>query len=240
MYYYFINRSSHYNFINNKNNFDISKYLDVDYSQLVFNNYDEYKDYFYKTDHHWNYKGSYKGYTDIIKLLLNEEGLKPTEEVTFNIYYYGSAARSSTFTKFKELFTVYKFNIQNHDEYINGNIGKYGNKDNYSKNEYMKDFWANRYAEYYGNDYGEIIYDFKESNKENLLILSNSFSNSVNELIASHFDKTYVVDLRYYKDTYGYDFDYKSYIKNNNIDKVLVICDINYLISDEFDLKEVS
>ena len=26
------------------------------------NNYDDYKEYFYKSDHHWNHKGSYEGY----------------------------------------------------------------------------------------------------------------------------------------------------------------------------------
>ena len=82
------------------------------------------------------------------------------------------------------------------------------------------------YRELYGADFGEIVYDYK-NDKENLLIIANSYSNSINGLIASHFNKTYIVDPRHYKN-----FNYQSYITNNNIDKVLVIGNIS-LFDDE-------
>lgn len=40
-------------------------------------NYETHKEYFYKTDHHWNYKGQYKGYKEIANLL----GIPENEQV---------------------------------------------------------------------------------------------------------------------------------------------------------------
>jgi len=239
LYYYFINRSSNFSFINNEKTFLISDYLDDNYAELEFKNYDEYKKYYYKTDHHWNYEGSYKAYIDIIKLILgsNADLIEVKGTKTFDVKFYGSSARSSTFTKYKEYFTVYDFDIPKHKEYINRELGIYGNKDIYLDENYSKYLWQNHYGTYYGGDFGEVIFDFNQKSKYNLLILSNSFSNSVNELIATHFNKTYVVDLRHYRNTFKEDFDYKNYIKDNKIDKVLVLADINYLLSDEFNLE---
>ena len=52
----------------------------------------------------------------------------------------------------------------------------------------------------------------------NLLIYSNSFSNAVNKLLASHYKTTYVIDGRHYKKV-----NLVDYIKENNIDDVLII-----------------
>ena len=46
---------------------------------LKVTSYEQFKDYFYETDHHWNYKGSYQGYKDIINLLKGcYYGFKPS------------------------------------------------------------------------------------------------------------------------------------------------------------------
>ena len=51
-----------------------------------------------------------------------------------------------------------------------------------------------------------------------MLIYSNSFSNGVNKLLASHYKTTYVIDGRH---TNG--FNMINYINDNNIDDVLII-----------------
>ena len=107
---------------------------------LKISSYDQYKDYFYETDHHWNYKGSYQGYKDIINLLLpGEEIIKPMETKTFDTYYYGSNARTTSIFTNKEKFTVYNFDIPKNTVYINGSKSTYGNKDMYYENRYSKE-----------------------------------------------------------------------------------------------------
>ncbi len=239
LYYYFVNRGNNFDFSTNTKSLSISDYLNENFDELDFQNYDEYKNYFYKTDHHWNYKGSYQGYQDIVKLMFgeSEKTIDIKNEKEFDIIFYGSFARLSTFKKYQETFKVYTFDIPEHETYINGQKEEYGHEEEYLKGIYKKNSWENHYGSYYGGDDGEVIFDFKQDNKENLLILGNSYSNAVNKLIASHFNKTYVIDLRHYKSDIGQAFDYKKYITENKIDKVLVICDITYLLSDMFDLE---
>ena len=87
---------------------------------------------------------------------------------------------------------------------------------NYNKKEYI-----NHYAKYYGDDYAEVIFDFSNPNKQNLLVLCTSYSNAIKQLLASHFNKTYYIDLRHNKD-----FKVNEYIEENDIDKVLLLGDI--------------
>ncbi len=226
-YYYFIDDSSNFNFTTNKEIYNFANYFGDNYVIFNFINYDDYSKYFYKTDHHWNYNGSYRGYKEIISMIYpNQEILNPEELVDFNLKYKGSLARNSQVYYFYDDFKTYKFNYLNHIEYIDNKETNYGKYNDYFNNVIDRDEFMDHYRELYGADFGEIVYDYK-NDKENLLIIANSYSNSINGLIASHFNKTYIVDPRHYKD-----FNYQSYITNNNIDKVLVIGNIS-LFDDE-------
>ena len=227
-YYYFVNDSSVFDFEKNEKVIDYESLLKANLSgkyhlsSLSFNNYDEYKQYFYKTDHHWDYRGSYKGYQDIINLLGLSSPLKPTGTGTNHEYFFGSHAQNTKYYDIKEEFSFYYFSIPNYNTIINGSPATYGNRNDYINHNYEYDPTTNYYAYFYGIDEGEIIYDFHAPEKDNLLMIVNSYSNAVNELIASHFNKTYVIDLRHYKLVFG-DFSITDYLKNHKIDKTLFI-----------------
>lgn len=224
-YYYVITRANSYNFEKNKVSFDIYSYLnnhlegDYTISQLPINSFDDFKKYFYKTDHHWNKDGSYKAYKDIYEMMdIDDELLVPKSVKTVDKYnFVGTASKSSKQINIQEKFEYYDFDIKEHYEYINGEKKNYGKYDiNYDElGEY-----GNLYAYVYGDDYKEIVFDFDDDDKDNLLIIATSYSNPINRLIASHFNKTYVVDMRHWKDS---TFDVSEYIKVNNIDKVLLL-----------------
>lgn len=240
-YYYVVNRPLNYDFKTNTKTVDITDFLKTNLisykaiDELKINSYEDYKNNFYKTDHHWNYKGSYQGYKDIMDMLGYDEIKKPINEVTFiNGVVYGSAARALSFYDIKELFTVFEFSFDKHDEYIDGNKKNYGKQDYYLKLRNTKVENGDWYARFYGFDDSEIIYDYHDETKDNLLILANSYSNAVNGLIASHFNKTYIIDVRHYNN-----FDVFDYIKNNNIDKVLFIMDLNFLNMSEISVEGV-
>lgn len=226
-YIYFIenSRSIKFNLTENidyyeliRQNYDAEKY-----DKLEINSYDDYMNYFYQTDHHWNYKGSYKGYVDIIKMLSpDEKPLVPIKTTTYDVIFYGSADRVGQTSYSTEKFTVYNFDKLNYESYVDGKKRNYnGGKNNYLNNKIIKEKYLNHYGEYYGYDYGEVIFDYNQPQKENLLVFCTSFSNSIKELIASHFNKTYFIDLRHNEN-----FDANKYIKENNIDKVLIMGDI--------------
>ena len=135
-------------------------------------------------------------------------------------------SRKSLTNLSNERFAVFTFNTPSYKSYINDKAKNYGSKENYLNNNYKSDLYANHYSLYYGGDFAKVEYDFNNKNKENLLVLATSYSNAINDLIASHFNKTYVIDLRFYKEHYNQDLDINKFIKNNNIDKVLIMGDI--------------
>ena len=69
------------------------------------------------------------------------------------------------------------------------------------------------------------------------MIIGNSYTNSINKLIATHFNKTYDVDLRHYDYTFNDDFDIEEYVEDNNIDKVLIIMDYGLLTNENFNIE---
>ena len=64
----------------------------------------------------------------------------------------------------------------------------YGSRDLYvSEDKCPSNLYSNHYGLYYGEDYAQVIYEFDNPEAENLLVLSTSWSNPINELIASHY-----------------------------------------------------
>ena len=243
MYYYYITSPLNYDLTKNEEVVKVSEVMKkfwkgpYKYDNLSVENAEELLSYFYKTDHHWNYKGSYNGYKDIMKLLNAEKEIKePLETVTFDVKFYGSSSRVTSIYDYADNFTVYKFDYKVHDTYVDGNMATYGEEESYFLGKYNTTKGMNHYGIYYGGDMGEIIYDFKEKKKDNVLIIGNSFTNAINKLIASGFNKTHIIDLRHYEGAMGEKFDIDKYIEKNDIDKVLIIMDYSYMIGEEFDM----
>lgn len=242
-YFYFVNisKSINFNTVDESEN-EFLTYIKQAFSDfkcdgLKISSYEQYMDYFYETDHHWNYKGSYQGYKDVINLLLpGEEVLEPIETKTFNVYYYGSNARTTSIYTNKEKFTVYDFKFPKHKVYINGYLSAYGNRDMYYNNGYSTEKGYNHYGAFYGGDYAEVVFDFNQPEKENLLVIAPSYSNAIDRLVASHFNKTYYIDLRHYKNEFGKEFNPEEYCKKNKIDKFLLLISIDHLTNGNFEL----
>lgn len=131
----------------------------------------------------------------------------------------------------KEEFCAYKYIIPTHKTFINNKIvSNYGNYINYYENRNL----PISYGDYYGWDNGLIEFDYNNNKKENLLIIGESYDNAINELISTHFNKTYNVDLRAYKSDMNKEFNIKEFIQENKIDKVLLIGNIDYFTLETF------
>ncbi len=232
-YLYYIESDSSVNFVlNNSGKYYnyISSNLNVKASdKLSVPNYNTYKNYYYKTDHHWNRNAHYKAYLSIAKLLKYQPIIKDIGDKEYNVFFNGSKARSSARFDINEKFKVNVYNdYKKGTIYINGEEGSYGDKKKYDLGKYENEYLTNHYGLYYGGDYPEIVFDLKDDSKENLLIISNSYSNPINELIASSFNKTFILDLRSYDS-----IDLNKYIEDNKINKVLILGDIR-LFGDSY------
>lgn len=180
-------------------------------SFLEIKNFNEYNEYFYNSDYHWNYKGSYKGYTDIANMMKLNNILEPAgEECYKNIKLSGYYNRKiGNLNYFKEKVCIYKFS----------------NKMANIKNDFDNKNEVN-YEMIYG--FNKKIKKFNNKNihsNKNLLIYSDSFSNAIDNLLATHFDNTYSIDGRYYDK-----FDMDDFIKKQKITDIVFLIDRFYFV----------
>ena len=244
LYVFYIESSSNMNFATNEHSSHyeyVKKNVKsgIKTSAFEIKSFDDLKRYYYRTDHHWNQNGSYEGYKKIIKMIFgdSEKIIEPNELLSFTSIFDGSLARElGGINYFNEHFYAYDFSFKEHDVYKNGEKVNNIVDTKLLKNNNPKYI---TYGAWYGNDYGLLEYDFKDANKYNLLIIGDSYDNAINELIASHFNKTYVVDLRHYKRSIEKEFNISNFIKNNEIDKILLIGSNNFFTSDVFLVKGI-
>lgn len=241
-YLYYIEKDTDINFETNEK-LGASEYITqrINETNIIsgiykINDFEEFKRNFYKTDHHWNYDGSYKAYKEILAMILpGEKCIEPSGTLELKSRLIGSKAYASGLNDmFSEEFIANLFEIPSHRTLINGKDGEYGNEEKYRENLEMQI----SYAMFYGDDNGEVEFDFYNPDRENLLIIGESYDNAIIKLLASHFNKTYDIDLRSYEQDTGEKFKFDEYVKQKSIDKVLFIGNIDYYMLDTFLVEE--
>lgn len=204
----------------------------TDYAQLTFEDFEDYKKWFYQTDHHWNYRGSYLGYKLCMKMLEGPdvELIVPTGTHTYPAIYNGSLARDNLLRCSTEQFTVYEFDIPPYKTFVDDVEAEYGWRSWYvSDEDFPHKVYSNHYGMYYGDDHAKVVYCFDNPEAESILILATSWSNAINELIASHYNETHVLDFRHYRNTYGEGIDAQKYMEEHGLTKLLILGDISSL-----------
>lgn len=175
------------------------------YASRSYDSFEEYKKYNYKTDHHWNADGARQGYIEIIDLINDKypeigEPKEPIDKKTSEIKFYGSMAKTSNYNVKEgdyDLISDYIYELKDYKLYINGElVSNYGQKEAYYNNTADDDKEINHYREFFGPDTYEKIYDFGDNTGINALIIADSYSNCIEPVLASHFDKSYFYDLR--------------------------------------------
>ena len=245
-YVYYIEKDTDINFETNEK-VGAYEYLSEKFKEnnipiagLEINSFKDFEEKFYKTDHHWNCYGSYQGYSEVMKLLnTKDELIKPEKEMVLEKYKLsGSKAAAIGATGiFTEKFPVYQFQYPKMDIRIDGEEAEdYGQQKKYINGEGDQESFS--YAAFYGDDNAEIIFDTHNTEKDNLLVIGESYDNAILKLLASHFNKTYSIDLRNYERTFGAKFQFSEYVKDNQIDKVLLIGNIDYFTMSEFMLED--
>lgn len=222
---------------NNETDEYFKENISFDYSSFTkVKSYNDYKKYYYKSDHHWNYKGSYEGYKEIMNLLGEDILYEPKGTTCFkNTYFVGSEASAVGDTSIKDEFCVYDFDYVKLDEEVHGQFAKYGYFEDYANGDYRTGNYYNHYGVYYGGNYGEVIFKNNDkNNNKNILMIVDSMSNPVNRLIASSYKNTYIVDLRRYQTFKGEVFILDEYLKKYDIDEVLFLGNIRFYSSNEF------
>ena len=235
-YLYFVNNSRSMDFDHPENNARVYDWIRSFFTlegAACFDseNYEDFCRWFYQTDHHWNDEGFYRGYTEILAMLKPDETpVGPGERLVTDAVFNGSYARVTKSLRADEPFVVRSFDLPKHAVTLNGKRGNYGRLKAYQTGRFSAEPLTNHYANCYGGDYGEIVYDFVTEGKGRLLLIASSYSNPINALLASHYDETRVIDLRYYEAYAGHAFDPAAYVREHGVDTVLILGDVKLFL----------
>ena len=237
-YIYYVTRESDFLFESNSfaHYFDTLKtHLSLSPShvtQLQLNGFQDFRKSFFRTDHHWNQFGAYQGYKDIFQMLQLEvqgETLNTpfvSDSILLSPVYTGSKSHSiGTPWKFSEDFFVYRFDLLPMHITLNGEDFEYGHPE--------PDLWTT-YGKVFGKDKGELVFSTGRIDRPNIIIIADSYDNPILKLIASHFNKTYSIDLRHYKAQVGKPFCLNDYIREHDVSVVLFVGNLGMYITEEW------
>jgi len=239
-YLYYVEKETDINFVTGEKS-GIFEYLSENINipaereaRFEVSDFAEFSKCFYRTDHHWNQEGSYRGYIQLLDLLgINEKAIEKGEKIKLSGSFAGSKTQSPGVSSFKEDFYAYKLSYPEMTITQNGEETKdFGMQSEYF--EKKADLPHVTYGNFYGGDMGEIIFDTGNTEKDSILIVGESYDNAILKLLASHFYKTYSIDMRFYNAYMGKDFNISEYVKQHSIDKVLLIGNIDFFINEEF------
>jgi len=175
---------------------------------LIFKNFridslKDFKDMFFKTDHHWNIHGALKAYDEIYQMLIEKYSeISPKVEVNEikkvdNLYFLGSYARITLYPIEPDILEYADYEIEDYATYIDNKRTIYGNMSKYLNGTYSRNEYFNHYQGFYGEPVPLIHYHFSNESNRNLLMITSSYARMIQMMIASHFKDTYVIDLRF-------------------------------------------
>ena len=193
-YIYFANRYEFYPFSKVNNINDMVGYynkfkssVNAKIGELKVSNKEEYLKYFFKTDHHYNMYGAYASYKDIMTLMnrpYKERNIFKVDGIT----YMGSMAKSSYNTSLTDNLYDIEYS-KNYNIYVDDSSDLKLYKEHKIKNTNNK--FYDHFVAYFNGMYSKVLYDTGNTTKTNLLILGDSFTWQIDNLIAEEYNKTY-------------------------------------------------
>ncbi|MGF7060200.1 DHHW family protein [Brassicibacter mesophilus] len=194
----------------------------VDIYDTLYSKKDEY--IFYKTDHHWTTKGAYYAYQKLSKDMQytpHEKSYFDINEITDS--FYGSLYSKSGFRNIQpDSIELY---IPKSDENY---VLEYYDENRVSESIYDMESLnkKDKYTVFFGGNHSLIKISTNIDGDKKLLLVKDSYANSMIPFLVAHFSEIYIVDLRYYDDSLN------QLIENNDIDNVLILYNVISFFED--------
>lgn len=179
---------------------------------------------FYKTDHHWTTRGAYSAYRELCKQM----GILPKGEEDFHIWqvtneFYGSLYSKSGFRHLQpdsiELYMP-KEEKKYAVEYVEE--GQISDSLYELENLNKKD----KYTVFLNGNHALIQITGGHPEGRKLLVVKDSFANSLIPFLTEHFSEIYVVDLRYYEE------DLMRLVQEQDIHDMLLLYNLHTFFED--------
>lgn len=199
-----------YNFSSFTNNIDVMKELLDNKNSYIY----------YKTDHHWTTYGAYLAYCKFIDSINgNKVNLENFQEVELPNFYGTYYSKAKPFNIEPDIMTYYDFN--------NLTMEIVGDKIYDSIYDYSKETLRDKYSLFlYGNNPLTIIKNKDIKNNKKILVIKDSFGNSLVPFLTQNYEEVHVIDLRYFSSKLS------NYLAENNFEDILIVYNFINLATD--------
>ena len=165
----------------------------VDLRSVLRANKDDYV--YYRTDHHWTTDGAYLAYTEIIKKF----GFEPLSKDEFDRVEISDAFLGTVIAKLNiksDTDTIVKYDPKEAGKVtLNYNNGALVTDSFYNDDKLLT---RDKYAYFLGDNTALIEVETEVDNGRVLVVSKDSYANCMLPMLACHFEKIYVIDLRYF------------------------------------------
>ena len=187
---------------------------------------DEY--IFYRTDHHWTSLGAYYGYTGLAAAMGFEPvPLEEYQETIRSTEFYGTVFSSSG-VRWVKPDTISTYVPDTGITVVSHTYDSKGNPVEEPRQLYDTSFLSvkDKYSMFLGGNQSLGVVTTPNTDKPKLLIIRDSYTDSLVPFLTPHFSEIHLLDLRYYK------LSAAQYIQENGIDQALVLYSVPNFTSD--------
>lgn len=178
---------------------------------------------YYRTDHHWTSLGAYYGYSALMEAMnIQPVSLSDYEKTTVSDRFYGTTYSSSGVRWVKPD----SIDIYVPDDGIT--VTSYATGSPEESGLYVKSFLdvKDKYSMFLGGNTPLSIIKTGLTDAPKILIIRDSYTDSMVPFLTAHFSEIHLVDLRYFNS-----FRAADYIKQNNIDVAVVLYSVDNFVS---------
>ncbi len=200
------------------------KFDTIDVTEALRNGNQEYQ-MFYRLDHHWTSYGAYYAYLEFCK----SNNITPLAITEFDIQEVTDNFNGTLYSK-TNLYTltpdkIHIFIPKNHNYEVNY---VFSNRitDTLYEEKYLDQ--KDKYSYFLDNNHPLITITNQDiHNGKELLIIKDSYANSMIPFLVNHYEKVHVIDPRFYK------FSIEDYLRENtNIRDLLILYNMNTIDQD--------
>ncbi len=183
---------------------------------------------FYRTDHHWTSLGAYYGYTALADALgYTPVPLDTYTETVRSTEFYGTVFSSSG-VRWVNPDTITTYVPDTGITVTSYTYDSSGNPVEEPRALYDTSFLSvkDKYSMFLGGNQSLGVVKTPNADKPKLLILRDSYTDSLVPFLTPHFSEIHLIDLRYYK------LSLADYIQQNDIDQALVLYSVPNFVTD--------
>ena len=190
----------------------------------------EHKDesIFYRTDHHWTSLGAYYGYTGLAEALgFTPVPLDTYTETIRSTEFYGTVFSSSG-VRWVSPDTISTYVPDTGITVTSYTYDSTGNQVEVPRSLYDTSFLSvkDKYSMFLGGNQSLGVVKTPNTDKPKLLVIRDSYADSLVPFLTPHFSEIHLIDLRYYK------LSIADYIQQNGIDQALVLYSVPNFVTD--------